>query len=90
MRTSLNEIRDTENFHFGNLKAEESLLFKAKLLLDPFLRLNMLMQTKAYSLIKLYARKKLRAEIGAIQEKIFHDPEKRSFREKVIALFLKS
>ena len=90
MRTSLNDIQQAEKFLSGNLLPKDALLFKAKLLMDPLLRLNMYMQEKTYLLIRLYGRKKLKSEIECVHEKFFHDPQKTTFRQKIVQLFPKS
>jgi hypothetical protein len=87
MRTSLNEISDAERYLFKQLSTEESLLFEAKMLINPLLRLNVSIQKKVYSLIRLYHRKKLKEEFEAIHEDLFNQPEKRAFQESVHQLF---
>ena len=53
MRTSLNNIKQTEDYLSGQMSAGDSLLFKAKMLIDPSLRLSVVMQQKTYLLIRL-------------------------------------
>jgi hypothetical protein len=89
MRTSLNNIKETEDFLSGALQAEETLLFKVRLLLDPALRVNVSIQQKAYSLIRLYGRKKLKAEIESVHENIFNDPTHAKYRREIDQLFNK-
>lgn len=89
MTTSLNEIKTVEDFLNGKLIPEESLLFRAGLLIDPLLRMNVSMQKKTYSLIRLYGRRKLRSEITTIQEKIFNDPANALFKQRIEQLFSK-
>jgi hypothetical protein len=90
MKTSWNDIRQAEDYLTGNIKEEDALVMKAKLLIDPVLRANMAAQKKVYSLIRMYGRKKLRAELDAIQEELFQDTAKHSFREKIVQLFNKT
>jgi hypothetical protein len=87
MTTSLNEIKQVEDFLHGKLKPEESLFFRAKLLINPVLRKNVSMQKKTYSLIRLYGRRKLKLEIAFVQEKIFNDPGKESYKKKIEKIF---
>jgi hypothetical protein len=87
MRTSLNEIRHAEKYLFKQLNTEESLLFEAKMLINPLLRLNVSIQKKVYSLIRLYHRKKLKEELETIHENLFNHPDKKEFRESVHQLF---
>jgi hypothetical protein len=87
MRTSLNEIRDAEKYLFKQLNTEDSLLFEAKMVINPLLRLNVSIQKKVYSLLKMYHRKKLREEFEIIHDKLFNHPDKRAFQESVHQLF---
>jgi hypothetical protein len=90
MRTSLNKIKQAEDFLSGSLKPEDSVLMRAKLLLDPVLRMNMRIQQKVYTLIALYGRRKLKDEIDEIHSRVFNDPDRAAYREKIIQLFSKS
>ena len=87
MRTSLNEIKHVEKYLFKQLSAEESLLFEAKLLVNPVLRLNVRIQEKIYSLIKMYHRKKIKAEFEIIHDNLFSDPAKKEFQQSIHQLF---
>jgi hypothetical protein len=86
MRTSLNKIKETEDFIFKRMKPDDALLFKARLILDPVLRMQLALQRKVYTLIRLYGRKNLKTEIISVQENIFSTNE---FREEIDQLFLK-
>ena len=87
MRTSLNEIKDTEKYLFKQLGAEELLLFEAKMLVDPVLRLNVRIQGKIYSLIRMYHRKKIKSEFEIIHDNLFSDPAKKEFQQSIHHLF---
>jgi hypothetical protein len=87
MRTSLNEIRQIEEHLTGTSPAEESVVFNARLIISPLLRLNTALQRKAYTLAKHYARKKLKSDLEAIHEKLFQDPAKADFRKSVTQWF---
>jgi hypothetical protein len=89
MRTSLNKIKNTEDFLLGKLTPEDSLVFKAKLLVDPALRINTGIQHKIYELVRAYGRKQLKSEIESVHVKLFNDPEASSFRRSVYSLFKK-
>ena len=89
MRASLNKLKETEDFLSGSMKPQDAIVFRAKLLLDPFLRMNVAWQKKTYSLIKLYGRRDLLYEISTVQEKIFSDPRQTDFQKKVDRLFPK-
>jgi hypothetical protein len=90
MMTSPNSIQQTEDYIFGRLAPEDDLLYKARLLTDPQFRMDTKSQKKAYALIKQYGRKKIKAEIEMIHQRIFANPAKNSFHKKITSLFPKS
>jgi hypothetical protein len=87
MVTSRNEIVKTEKYLTGQLPVEDKLLFDAQLLIDPVLKLNTHVQEKIYSLIKLYGRKRLKDEIEFVQAKLFTDPAKTDFQNRIHSIF---
>lgn len=87
MRTSLNEIKQTEEYLHRQLITEEALVFEARLLTNPLLRLNVLAQKKVYQLIKQYWRKKLKREAEQLSERLFSDSGKREFQSTIKNLF---
>jgi xylose isomerase len=89
MRTSLNELKQTEDFLLDTMRPEEAVVFQAKMLIDPALQRNVRMQQKVYSVIRQYGRKKLRAEIEQVHSTLFQQPQHQSFREKIYQLFSK-
>lgn len=89
MRTSLNDIRQTERYLQGQLSPEDRLVFEARLMLSPFLRTNLFFQKKVYELVKFYHRKKLKEEIDTVQHSLFNDPEKVVFQQTVYRIFKK-
>jgi hypothetical protein len=87
MRTSLNNIRQTEDYLKGQMEPVEALLFKARLLTNPLLRMNVRLQQKAYSLISFFHRNQLKQEVNAVHEQLFNDPEKEAFRQQISHIF---
>lgn len=87
MRTSLNDIRNIENYLEGKLNPEELLVFQARLLSDPVLKLNVYVQQKVYSILRLYHRKKLKEEVETVHQRVFGDPLKVKFQQAVYQLF---
>ena len=87
MATSPNDSQKTEKYLLGQLPVDERLLFDAQLLINPVLKLNTLVQKRIYSLVQLYGRKSMKKEIAAIQNKIFNDPEKKDFQERIHSIF---
>lgn len=87
MRTSLNDIRNIENYLEGKLNPEELLVFQARLLSDPVLKLNVYVQQKVYSILRLYHRKKLKEEVETVHQRVFGDPLKVNLQQAVYQLF---
>ena len=87
MTTSWNEIRQTENYLLMKMSPEESLVFEAHLLTNPWLRWNVMAQKKIYSLLRMYHRKKLKQEAEAVHHRVFESPEKAAFRKEINQLF---
>jgi len=90
MKTSWNNIETIEQYLSGNLEAEEALLFKAKLLTDPFLRLQVTLQVKTYALVRLFARKEMKTKLEKTHQKLFRNPDKDAFQQSILQLFSKS
>jgi hypothetical protein len=87
MRTSLNEIQAIEKYLLGKHDGGDSIVFEARLQINPQLRLNLHLQKKLLMLVKLFHRKKLKEEAEAVSVKIFSDPEKKEFQERVSQIF---
>jgi hypothetical protein len=83
MRTSLNEIKKIELFLLARLSPPESLLFEARILTNPILRMNVVLQQKIYTVVRAYHRKQLKIELKAIQRDLFSDPNKRDFQQTI-------
>ena len=89
MKTSLNELRLIEHYLLSDDKDGESLLFEAKMILQPELKQQVYWQNKTYQMVRDYGRKQLKNEIDNIHETLFNTDEHRSFRQKVMRLFSK-
>lgn len=87
MRTSLNEIRQIEKALQSELTPEDALVFEAKSLINPSLRINIFWQKRIYELLRYYHRKKLKERAEQIHQKVFSDPSKSSFRKNILQLF---
>ncbi len=90
MRTSLNEIREIEEYLLKYSTPETRLVFEAQMVLQPELRQKATEQKQIYNLLRKYSRKQLKTEIEAAHEKLFTAPENKSFRHKILSLFTKS
>lgn len=87
MKTSRNEIQQADDFLEGRMSPQERLIIEAKLILNPAFRVSVLLQKRFHSIIKRYGRKKLKAETELIHQKLFNNPEKKIFQDKVHQLF---
>jgi hypothetical protein len=87
MRTSLNEIKQIEDHLFNEVDPQESVLFEARLILNPQFADNVKWQQQTYQLVKQYGRKKLKAELEVVHQQLFTQTEHRSFAQKIRALF---
>jgi hypothetical protein len=87
MRISLNNIREIERYIEGTMDRNEAVLFEEKMRSDSLLRLNVSLQEKVLAIVRMYHRKKLKMELEEVHERIFNDPGKVIFRERVMAIF---
>jgi hypothetical protein len=87
MRTSLNEIRLIDGFIFNNNTTEDTLLFDAMLIINPQLSNQVAWQKKTHAMVEQYSRKKLKAEIEDVHQKLFNEPVHKKFREKIFRFF---
>lgn len=87
MRTSLNNIAQTEAYLLKRTNPANALLFEAKILLDQDLQTRVSQQQQVYGLVQQYGRKQVKAEIEAVHQQLFNQPEHLSFRQKIARLF---
>jgi hypothetical protein len=87
MMTSLNEIQQIEKNISGEGDIDESLLFEARLLTNPQLKINHHLQKKVVLLVKLFYRKKIRAGIETTSNTMFTSPKKKDFQQKIFHIF---
>jgi len=90
MRTSLNEIREIEEYLLKYSTPESRLVFEARMILQPELLQKATEQKRIYDLLRKYSRKQLKTEIEAVHKNLFTAPEHKSFRNKILSLFTKS
>ena len=84
MRTSLNEIRLIEQYLDNRLTVPDRLLFEARVLTSPTLRLNVWLQRKLLQLVGLYHREKIRNKAGDHHEQFFADPQHAEYRRQIL------
>jgi len=85
--TSLNEIKLIDGYIFNNNPTEDTLLFDALLIINPQLSGQVVWQKKTHVIVQQYSRKKLKAEIESVHQKLFSQPSHRNFRQKIWSIF---
>jgi hypothetical protein len=86
---TLHEIEEIEKYLNGKLSTPSSLLFEARLLIDPVLKFKVECQRKLHSIIKLTGRRKIKSEAVSIHHRLFSDPAKEAFQHSVLHWFSK-
>ena len=87
MKISWNDTRHIERYLDNELSKEEKILFEAQLVLDSHFKLHVRLQKQIHAIIKLYGRRKMKAEIGKIHHKLFQNPEHVIFQQRIQQLF---
>ncbi|WP_207512729.1 hypothetical protein [Longitalea luteola] len=87
MRTSLNEIKQLDDYLLKYAGEADRGLFEARLILQPALREALIWQQKTHAIIRQYSRRQLKAEIESVHQQLFTEPEHISFRRKILNLF---
>ena len=87
MKTSITEIIRIEKYLSGELKVGDKLLFDGRLIVDKGLQDNVRLHRLVQRLVRLYQRKKMKAEVERVHLKLFGDPAKTRFCESVLQHF---
>ena len=87
MRTSLIETQQIEAHLLKLSDPGDSLVFEARLILEPELKEKLMWQEKTYSMVRIYGRDQLKKEIETVHQKLFTQPEHTSFSQKIRRLF---
>jgi hypothetical protein len=87
MKTLFRNILQTEKYLQQELTPEDSLVYQARLIVDADLRKDTFFHRMVHKLVRLYHRKKLKAQVETIHENLFNDPAKVHFRERIMKLF---
>jgi hypothetical protein len=87
MMTSLNKLREIEGFVLRTADTGDALVFEARMIVDPNLAREVSLQKEAYAIIHQYGRRKLKAELEAVHQQLFTEPQYSTFRQKIMALF---
>jgi hypothetical protein len=83
----LNEIKLIDGYIFNNNPVEDALLFEAMLIINPQLSSQVAWQKKTHAIIQQYSRKKLKAEIESVHQKLFSEPAHNNFRQRILSFF---
>lgn len=89
MRTSLNNLKLTEEYLNGQATPGDALLFEARLIIEPELNEQMQHQQQAYRLISQYGRQQLKAQLEEVHQQLFTLSRYARFRQQVLTLFRK-
>jgi hypothetical protein len=89
MRTSLTEIAQIESYLQGKLGIAATLLFEARMLLEPSLSASVKLQKTISETVLLHGRNQLRKELAAIDHKLFTAGDKAAFRTEINQIFHK-
>ena len=87
MRTSLNEIKLIDGYIFNSNPIEDALLFDAMRIINPQLSTQIAWQKKTHAVVQQYSRKKLKAEIETVHQKLFNEAKHSNFRQKILSIF---
>ena len=89
MRTSLIETEQIEAHLLKLSDPGDSLVFEARLILEPELKEKLMWQEKTYSMVRIYGRDQLKQEIEAVHQQLFTESKHAGFRQKIMRLFSK-
>ena len=87
MRTSLNEIKETEDFLTNKMNPGEELFFQAKIITHPILKLNVKLQSTLMHIVLHYQRKKLKSDLKSIHHSLLTSPDKSEFQVSIKNIF---
>lgn len=87
MKTSPNNTREIESFLKGDMPPQDKLLFRARLLIDPFLRIDTAVQKTTYTVVKAFGRRRTRRLLEKTFDDITRDPAKDHFMNEIKNLF---
>jgi len=88
MRT-LRETKEIDRYLLGKMSIAPRLLFEARLIIDPSLKLRVEWQRRLYSIIRRSGRRQMKSEVARIHHRLFTDPDKSEFQTNVLQLFSK-
>lgn len=83
----MNDIRQTEAYLDETQAPDEKLVFEARLITQPLLRLNMFFQQKIYRVVRVYHRRQQKEKMESVHRELFSDPAKKEFQQNIRQLF---
>ncbi len=83
MRTSLNEIKQIENYLLMQSPPAEMIVMESTRLINENLNQNIYCQQQAYEIITLFGAKRLRQEIINAERKVFANAKFKSMIDKI-------
>lgn len=83
----LREVKTIDMYLNGKIDPASSLVFEARLLIDPVLATRVAYQRKLYKLIRRSGRREIKTEVERIHRKLFSDPSKADFQKEIFKLF---
>lgn len=87
MRTSLNEIKELEDWLFKKGNPSNQLVTEARVLTNSELQEKADWQSQSYDLIRDYGQQKLLSEIQLIEQQLFTLKRYRSFQDRIRSIF---
>lgn len=87
MRTSLNNILETEQYLTGQLAPEDHLIYDARLIVDEDLKEQMHWQQHTYEVIRAYGRMQIKSRLEEMHQRFMTEPQHTSFRNKILKIF---
>jgi hypothetical protein len=86
---TLHETKEIDRYLLDKLNPASRLLFEARLLIDPTLKLRLECQRRVYSIVRGSGRRQMKSEVARIHHHLFNDPASREFQSNVFQLFYK-
>lgn len=87
MKTSGTDIQTIDAYLHNNLLPEDRIIFEARLIISPLLRMQLMAQRSVYRLVALYHRKKLKAEIEQVHQTIFDSIHHHDLQQDIRKIF---
>lgn len=87
MRASLTDIHTIEQFLTGRLSPEDRLVFEARMLTQPALQRNVILQQKIQAAAVAFGRHQLKQQLKAVHQNLFSHPRKRLWQQRILHYF---